>query len=159
MIFAPKKIVTDFDHELMGKLVTDYLSTFQWKVESAPPKHQHQHGLVERNWRTMIYMSCSWLTSSLIPSDFWFHVVKRACEISNYFPTKSRGQTTSLYEIVHHVKPDIRILFPLFSISYINKQEDSNTTWASVHTQSLRVIASGKSSKTNFLEFYHPPSK
>lgn len=32
MGFAPKKIVTDFDHKLMGKSVTDYLSTFQYKV-------------------------------------------------------------------------------------------------------------------------------
>ena len=29
MILVPKKIVTDFDHKLMGKSATDYLSTFQ----------------------------------------------------------------------------------------------------------------------------------
>ena len=38
MGFAPNKLVTDFDHKLMGKSVTDYLSTFQCKVESALPQ-------------------------------------------------------------------------------------------------------------------------
>ena len=57
MSFAPKKTVTDFGHKLMVKSVTDYLSTFQYKVESAPPRHQYQNGLVEYNWRKMICMA------------------------------------------------------------------------------------------------------
>ena len=38
MGFIPKKIVTGVDHKLMDKSVIDYLSTFQCKVESSPPK-------------------------------------------------------------------------------------------------------------------------
>ena len=50
-------------------------------------------------------------------------------------------------------------MFILFSIAYIDKQENSNINRASVITQSLRVIALVKFSKSNCLEFYHPPSK
>ena len=50
-------------------------------------------------------------------------------------------------------------MFPLFSIAYIDNQEDSNTTRAIVHTQSIRLISFRKASKSNCLELYYPPSK
>ena len=84
----PGKIVADYDHKLMGRKVTEYLNEINCRVESAPPKHQYQNGLVERNWRSVVKMARSWLNSSLLPSSFWFHAIKRAVEVSNYLPVK-----------------------------------------------------------------------
>ena len=156
---TPRRIITDFDHKLMGKSVRNFLHEKGCILESAPPKHQHQNGLVERNWRTLVRMARSWLSSALLPSSFWFHAIKRACEIKNYLPVNLKGQITSPHELVYHHKPDMRCLFPLFSVAYIDKDEDSNTNRGNFSSLSLRVIAIGKSSRANCLEFYHPPSK
>ena len=42
----PEQIVTDYDHKLMEKMVSEYLNDIRCTVESAPPKYQHQNGLV-----------------------------------------------------------------------------------------------------------------
>ena len=91
----PKLIRTDFDYKLMGKNVTSFLNEKGCIVESAPLNHQHQNGLVERHCRTLIQMVCSWLTSTLLPSSFWFHAIKKACEVSNYLPINLKRQITS----------------------------------------------------------------
>ena len=46
----PGTLVTDFDHKLMGSKVSEYLADTNCHLEAAPPKHQHQNILVERNW-------------------------------------------------------------------------------------------------------------
>ena len=104
-------------------------------------------------------MARSWLSSHLLPSSFWFHAIKRACEISNYIPIIAKGQHTTPFEIVHHQKPDLRTLFPMFSVAYIDKDEDSTTQRGNFSSLTLRVICIGRLSKANCLEFYHPPSK
>ena len=45
----PTLIRTDYGTKLMGGQVLQYLEEQQIKVEAAPPKRQHQNGLVERN--------------------------------------------------------------------------------------------------------------
>lgn len=47
----------------------------------------------------------------------------------------------------------------MFSIAYIDKPADNTSVHESFHSQSLRVIVIGRSSKSNCVEFYHPPSK
>ena len=143
----------------MGKTICTFLNEKGCILESAPPKHQHQNGLVERNWRTLVRMARSWLSSSSLPSSFWFHAIKRACQISNYLPVNVKGQITSPHELVHHQKPDMRCNFPLIPIAYVNKDLDSTTKRGNFSSLTLRVICIGKSSKANCLEFYHPPSK
>jgi hypothetical protein len=64
-------------------------------------------------------MSRNWLTSSMLPSRFWFHAVKRAAEICNILPTHHLSKTTTPFEIMHQSKVDYRQLFPMFSIAYI----------------------------------------
>ena len=159
MGFAPKKIMTDFDHKLMGESVELYFTPLGTTIESAPPKHQHKNGLVERNWRTVIRMARSWLSSALLPSSFWYHAVKRAIEVTNYLPVTLNGITTTPFEVVHHHKPDIRSLIPLFSVAYIDHPNTGTTATPTFTSQSLRVILIGRSTKSTALEFYHPPTK
>ena len=135
----------------MGNQIQDYFCPLKTVIASVPPRHQHQNGLVERNWRSILRMACSWMTTSLLPSSFWYYAVKRAIEVSNYLPVAFHNHTTSSFEIVHHQKPDIRNLFPL--------SRDGNSTTESMGNRSLRVIAVGKSEIANCLDFYHPPTK
>ena len=159
MGFAPKRIITDFDYKLMGQKISDYFNEFHTVIECAPPRHQHKNGLVERNWRTVVRMARSWLTAALLPSSFWFYAIKRAIEVSNYMPVNVKGMITTPFELVHHSKPDLHSLIPLFSVSYIDHPMTNTTKNETMSTQSLRTILIGKSTKTTALEFYHPPSK
>ncbi len=157
MGFAPKKIMTDFNHKLLGGKVQSYFTPLGTKIESAPPHMQHKNGLVERNWRSIVRMARSWLSSALLPSSFWFYTVKRAVETSNYLPVTLNGQVTTPFEIVYHQQPDIRALIPLFSVAYIDHPHTGTTSTPSMSSQTLRVILIGRSKHSTALEFYHPP--
>ena len=87
---VPKRFITDFDHKLMGQQILDYFTDTEGScnIESAPPNKQNQNGLAESNWKSILYMARAWLTSSLLPSKFWWYAMKRATEISNYLPIK-----------------------------------------------------------------------
>ena len=69
----PQRIITDFDHKLMGQSVLDNFTTEDGDciIESAPPEKQNQNGLSESNWKSILYMARSWLTSHLLPSQYW----------------------------------------------------------------------------------------
>ena len=129
----PAKIVTDYDHKLMWKKVSEYLNDIRCKIESTPPKHQHQNGLVECNWRSVVQMARSCLNFALLPSFFWFYAIKRAVEGSNYLSVTPRGQVTTPFKLGHHVKKDIRTLLPMFSITYIGKPSNSNDVRENLH--------------------------
>ena len=155
----PGKIVTDFDSKLMGQAPRRYLHSIGTQVEAAPPRHQNQNGLVERNWRSVIRMARSWLTSALLPSSFWYFAIKRAVETSNYLPIKANGIITTPHELAYHIKPNMHALFPMFSLGYIDKPYDSTSKRESFTSQSLRVIAVGRSNTSNSLQFFHPPTQ
>ena len=143
----------------MGKKVSEYFNDIQCNLESAPPKHQHQNVLVERNWQSLICMAPGWLNSALLQSSFWFHAVKRAVEISSYLLVKLRGQITTPFEFAHHVKPDISTLVPMFSIACIDKQKDSSSFRENINSQSLYVIIIERSNTSTRVKFYHPCPK
>ena len=150
----PKCIRTDFDYKLMGSKIATYAATNHCKIESAPPEHQSQNGVCERNWRTLLKMARSWLASSLLPNKFWYFALKRAAEVSNYLPMKVDNKLTTPHELAYNVKPDLRNIFPLFSVAYVTQTDDH-----SYNNQTIRTILVGRSDKSNILQFYHPQTK
>jgi hypothetical protein len=82
----PTLIRTDFDDKLLGGKVGELLLDYKIQVEGAPPYRQHQNGLVERHWQTMVNMAQNWLTSSMLPSNYWHFAIKRACKVTNILP-------------------------------------------------------------------------
>ena len=52
--------------------------------------------------------------------------LKRAATAHNYLPFRLRGQITTPFELVHHEKFDIRNLFPMFDVAYIEKVSDGD---------------------------------
>ena len=53
----PRLIKTDFDHRLIGGQTRKYLLNHGVKIEAAPPRQQHQNGLIERHWQSIVTMA------------------------------------------------------------------------------------------------------
>jgi len=151
---VPNAIRTDFDHKIMGKEVQDFIKSNNGTIESVPPNEQNKNGLCERNWRSVLVMSRNWLASALLPCQFWWHALKRATEIANYFPIKINNQLTSPHELTYGIKPDMRSITPIFSVAYVNYKHPKT-----FQTQTIRTITIGRSNTTNTPEFYHPTTK
>ena len=155
---TPRRILTDFDHKLMGQSVLDNFTDDDGFciIESAPPDKQNQNGLSESNWKSILYMARAWLTSNLLPSQYWWWAMKRATEISNYLPIKIDNKYTTPYELVYNNKPDLRFLIPQFSIAYISRYRDGNIERKNTHSQSIRAILVGRDPVSAAYLFYHP---
>ena len=156
----PKLLRTDFDKKLIGSDVKELLLKEKIRIESAPPKRQHQNGLVERAWQSAVIMARNWLRSALLPSKFWYFALRRATEISNISPVNLNGIITTPFTAVHKTKVDYRQLFPMFAVSYIKQTTEigggHKNKWSS---QSLKTICVGTCPDSDGLLFYHPPSK
>jgi hypothetical protein len=116
----PRHLITDFDLKLIGGISREYLNSMLIHVNAAPSHYQDKNGLVERHWQTMVSMARNWLASAELPSSFWFFAVCCAAEVCNYFPyLLEDGSVTTLFELVHHKKPDLGVLFKLFSLAAV----------------------------------------
>ena len=108
-------------------------------------------------------MTRNWITAALVPSSFWWFGVKRAVEVSNtVIPTFHRNKQHPItpFELVHHHKPDLRNLIPMFSIADIKvATEQGGSHRQKIRPQTLRTICVGLSDKADCAMFYHPPSK
>ena len=156
----PTLIQTDFDSKPMGAEISEYLNDKNIRIISAPPKRQHQNGLVEQNWKSIVNMAHNWLRSSLLPSKYWWFAVKRASEIANILPTKFSSTISTTHQQVHNQKVDYCQLFPMFSTAYIKQDNKSGGMHKSKFaTQSLKTICVGTCPQSDSLLFYHPPSK
>ena len=129
-------------------------------ISSVPAGKQRSNGICERSWRSLLRMLRSWLLSNLMPTKFfWYHALKRAVEVSNYLPIKVNNKLTTPFEMVYKTKPDLRNLFPMFSVGYIYCSRDATTNRLTFHSTSLRCICLSRDDTSNQLEFYHPPSR
>ena len=95
---TPEIIRTDFDAKLIRGEVKQFLLDNSIKIQSSPPYRQHQNGLVERHWQTVVAMTRNWLTSAQLPSKYWFFCIKRACEVLNMLPIDIDNRTTTPYQ-------------------------------------------------------------
>ena len=104
----PKLIRTDFDNKLIAGDVSKYIEEEQHvDLEASPPHRQHQNGLVERTWQTAVTMCRNWLTSSLLPSKYWWFGIKRAIEILNILPSSHlKNSVKTPHELAFGTKVD-----------------------------------------------------
>jgi len=102
-------------------------------------------------------MARNWLASAESPAIFWFYAVKRAVEVSTYFPLKqARGTWTTPIELAHQVQPDLRVLFKLFSVVAIHHERVSDKQLGKFELQSTFMIAIGRCPNSNSVQFYNP---
>jgi hypothetical protein len=101
-------------------------------------------------------MARNWLASAELPSTFWFYAVCHAAEVCNYFPYKLEdGSYTMPFELAHKTKPDLRVLFKLFSLAAVHYERIGDVI-GKFDTQSLPMIAIGRCPNSNGLQFYNP---
>jgi hypothetical protein len=150
---------TDFDLKLISGHAQDYLNSMLIHVNAAPSYRQDKNGLVEHHWQTMVYMARSWLASAELPSTFWYFAVSRADEVCNYFPfILEDGTVTTPFELVHHTKPDLRVLFRLFGLAAVRRERIGDDKLSKFESQSTSMIAIGRCQNSNGLLFYNPVS-
>ena len=154
---VPKRLVSDFDTKLIGGQAREYLNSLLIHVNAAPSNRQDKNGLAERHWQTMVSMARNWLASAELPSSFWFYAVRHAAEVCNYFPMKLEdGSFITPFQLVHHQKPDLRVLFKLFSLAAVRRERVGDVNLGKFDSQSVPMIAVGKCTTSNGLLFYNP---
>jgi len=105
----------------------------------------------------MVSMARNRLASVELPSTFWFYVVRRAALVCNYFPFKlENGLYSTPFELAHRVKPDLRVLFPLFGLAAIRRERIGDSNLTMFDPQSVAMIAIGRCPHSNGLQFYNP---
>ncbi len=157
--FVPPRLITDFDLKLIGGKAREYLNSLLVHVNAAPSNRQDKNGLVERHWQTMVSMARNWLASAELPSSFWFYAVRHAALVCNYFPFKlENGSYSTPFELAHHVKPDLRVLFPLFGLAAVRRERIGDSKLTKFDSQSVAMIAVGRCTHSNGLQFYNPVS-
>ena len=63
--------------------------------------------------------------------------------MTNQIPAKSDGKLTTSFELVHHVAPDTRTWFPLFSIAYFCKNSENDKYRTAFQSKAMIGIAIG----------------
>jgi hypothetical protein len=150
-------LISDFDTKLIGGRAREYLNSLKIHVNAAPANRQDKNGLAERHWQTLIAMARNWLASAELTAKFWFYAVKRAAEVCNYFPMKlETGNWTTPFELAHRTKPDLRVLFKLFSVAAVRRERHGNLQLGKFEAQSIPMIAVGRCPHSNGLQFYNP---
>jgi hypothetical protein len=124
---------------------------------------QHRHiiktknGLAERHWQTIVSMARNWLASAELPSTFWLYAVRQAAEACNYFPISLEdGSLMTPFKLVHHLKPDLRVLFKPFTLAAVHHERQGDDHLQSFNSQSLPMITLGRRPNSNGLQFYNP---
>jgi cellulose synthase/poly-beta-1,6-N-acetylglucosamine synthase-like glycosyltransferase len=106
--FTPKHLISDFNTKLIGWKAREFLNSLKIHVNAAPSMRQDKNGLAERHWQTLTAMARNWLVSVELPSTFWFYAVKRAAEVSSYFPIQlADGSWSTPIQLAHHIQPDL----------------------------------------------------
>jgi hypothetical protein len=156
---VPRRLISDFDLKLIGGKAREFLNGMLIHVNAAPSYHQDKNGLVERHWQTMVAMARNWLASAELPSTFWYYAVNRAAEVCNYFPfTLEDGSITMPFELAYKTKPDLHVLFKLFSLAAVRRERVGDDRIGKFDSQSQAMITIGRCSNSNGLLFYNPSS-
>jgi len=114
--------------------------------------------LAERHWQTMISMARNWLAQlnyHLLFGSMPFIMLQRY--VVNYSPYKLEdGTYSTLFELVHKKKPDLRALLKPFSLAAVHRECQGDDKLQKFDSQSLPMIANGHCPNSNGLQFYNP---
>ncbi len=104
----------------------------------------------------MVSMAWNWLASAELPASFWFFAVRRAAEICNCFPyTLEDGRITTPFVLVHHCKPDLKVLFKLFCLAAVTRERIGDNTISKFDSKSIPIIVVGRCPNSG-LQFFNP---
>jgi len=164
----PRRMLADRDFRLIGGEVATFLeasdpddpNSIQSHAAGAPAGRQNQNGLSEIRWKNILNMVRNWMTSNLLPFEFWYFGLRYAVQVTNMMPvTLVDGTLSTPFELAYGVKPDWRNLLPLFSIAYVKRFRDGDTHRKSPYCQTIKGICVGNDSKSDGKLFYIPHTR
>jgi hypothetical protein len=120
-----------------------------------PSGRQNQNGLVERAWQTITNMGRAFIMDMHMPRNYWYWALLQAVQVHNYVPC-----TVEPHELVYGVKPDLHILFRMFSTGFFKHSSDDTHHRSGVcESKSMQGIAIGRCRKLDGMLFYCPCTK
>ncbi|KAL7525865.1 hypothetical protein ACHAWF_001539, partial [Thalassiosira exigua] len=149
----------DCDEKLFGSAVRSFLHDSNSRVEPKPSGFQSANGLVESHWKTMVHMSCAYLTEKQMPRKYSFPAIKHAARMMNMIPGKFRDRLASPFMLVHGVRPDQRLWTPIFSVCYFHHTKDGDNKRSHTQAHTLDGIIVGRSPTSNVVLVYNPRTK
>ena len=155
----PCHLYIDFDHRLLSGQTEKFINQHGCNILGAPASRQHQNGLVERQWQTLMNMARSFLSNKKIPRSFWWWAIRHSCQIINYFPCTVEGSKTSPLELVFGVKPDFSTLLPIFSTTYFRHKTDRTRIRDGTEAKVLQAILLGRAEEADGHLLYSPYTK
>jgi len=118
---CPSRLYPDFDPKILDDPTANFLCDKNIILRGAPTGRQNQNGLMERAWETATNMARAFITDMQMPKNFWYWALRQSIQVMNYIPCTVSGISTTPHELVYGIKPDLRILFRLFSTGYFRK--------------------------------------
>ncbi|KAL7527259.1 hypothetical protein ACHAWF_003100, partial [Thalassiosira exigua] len=149
----------DCDEKLFGSAIWSFLHAGNSCVEAAPSGWQSANGLVESHWKTMVYMSRTYLTEKQMPRKYWFPAIKHSARMMNMIPGKFCGRLASPFMLVHGVRPDQRMWTPIFSVCYFHHEKDWDDKRSHTQAHTMDGIIVGRSPTSNAVLVYNPHTK
>ena len=156
----PKRIYTDFDNKIIAGHTAQWLVAHQCHVVASPGGHQHQNGLVERAWQTVCGMARSYTTDMQMPRRYWYWALQHAVHVLNYFLCLVNGLSTTPFELVYGVKPDLRTLFGYFlAVIFFHEKDGTRSLDGIAESKTMQGIAIHRSRTADGLLFYSPATR
>jgi hypothetical protein len=151
----PKRLYTEFDHKILEGPTAAYLRHNKVVLRGSPNGCQKQNGLVERAWQTITNMGRAFITDMQMPCQYWYWALCQSVQVLNYIPCTVEGISTTPHELVYGVKPDLRILFRMFSVGFFRHLRDGNHHCSGVaESKSMQGITLGRCCKSDGMIFY-----
>jgi hypothetical protein len=71
-------------------------------------------------------MGHAFITDLQMPRQYWYWALRQSVQVLNYIPCTVEGISTTPHELVYGVKPDLRVLFRMFSTGFFRHLRDEN---------------------------------
>ena len=123
---CPSRMYTDFDPKILEGPTACFLRDKNIILQGASSGRQNQNSLVEQAWETATNMAQAFITDMQMPKNFWYWALCQSIQVMNYIPCTVSGMSTTPHELVYGTKPDLHVLFRLFSTGYFRKLKDSS---------------------------------
>ncbi len=95
-----------------------------------------------------------------MPHSYWYWGLRQSVQISNYIPCTVENISTTPHELVYGVKPDLRVLFRMFSVGFFRHLRDGSHHRGGIsESKIMQGIALGRCRKSDGRIFYCPHNK
>ena len=104
-------------------------------------------------------ISRNWLTTNLLPSEFWYFGTRHAIQVLHMIPYLHKNKWTTQFACHYNIKLDYRKLQPIFSTAYVKRFRDGTSHRTKEISQSIKCILVDNNNLSNGQLFHVPHTK